>query len=35
LPRQHPVAATVAWSLAILLAAVPLAMRRYRARTAG
>jgi ABC transporter DrrB family efflux protein len=34
-PLQHPVAAAVAWSLAILLAAVPLAMRRYRARTAG
>ena len=32
-PMQHPVAAAVIWSLALLAAAVPLAGRLYRRRT--
>jgi ABC-2 type transport system permease protein len=34
-PMQHPVQASLAWSLAILAVCVPLAGRLYRRRTAG
>ena len=34
-PMQHPVVASLAWSLVILLACVPLAGKAYRKRTAG
>jgi ABC-2 type transport system permease protein len=33
-PLQHPVIAGTAWSVAVLVVCVPLAMNRYRARTA-
>jgi ABC-type multidrug transport system permease subunit len=33
-PLDHPVVASVLWSVAILAISVPLAMNRYRARTA-
>jgi ABC transporter DrrB family efflux protein len=34
-PLQHPVAAAFAWSVAIAAVAIPLALRRYTARTSG
>jgi ABC-2 type transport system permease protein len=34
-PLEHPVAAGLAWSLAILVTVIPLATHRYRTRTAG
>jgi ABC-2 type transport system permease protein len=34
-PMQHPVAASIAWSLGILVICVPLAGRLYRRRTRG
>lgn len=33
-PLQHPVAATLLWSAAMLVTFAPLAVRLYRARTA-
>jgi ABC-2 type transport system permease protein len=34
-PLRHPVASAVGWCLAILIVCMPLAIRRFRARTAG
>jgi ABC-2 type transport system permease protein len=35
LPLQHPVLAAVIWCIALLALCAPLAIWRYRARTAG
>jgi ABC-2 type transport system permease protein len=34
-PLQHPVAAAFAWAVLLIAVAVPLTLRRYRARTTG
>ena len=34
-PLRHPVVSAVGWCLAILVVCMPLAIRRFRARTAG
>jgi hypothetical protein len=34
-PRQHPVAAALAWSIAILVVSAPLAAHLFRRRTTG
>ena len=34
-PMEHPVVSALMWSLALLLVAVPLTVRRFRARTTG
>ena len=34
-PLQHPVLSSVIWCVLVLLIVAPLAVRRYRVRTAG